>query len=70
MSLEAGHAYGHVRAQGYNLVLKSIFKDKADMEYYEKDCPAHNEYKKYLKANAPVEALMAVYFTPTVSVAL
>jgi hypothetical protein len=65
--MEAGLAQGHVKDQGYTFVTKSVFKNKDDMEFYEKECPAHEEYKVFLKKNAPVEGLMTVVFQPGVS---
>jgi hypothetical protein len=69
--MEAGLAYGHVRDnQGFTIVTKSVFKNKAEMEFYEKHCEGHQEYKNFLKKNASVEGLMTVYFTPEVSSAV
>jgi hypothetical protein len=62
LSMQAGPAQGHVRDQGYTFVTKSVFKNKEDMEFFEKECPAHEEYKVFLKKNAPVEGVMAVFF--------
>lgn len=65
--MEAGPANGHVKGQGYTFVTKSVFKDKEDMDFYEKECAGHMVYKEFLKRNAPVEGLMTVFFTPGVS---
>lgn len=65
--MAAGPAQGHVKEQGYTFVTKSVFRNKEDMEYYEKECEGHLEYKKFLRENAPVEGLMACYFIPSVS---
>ncbi|KAF9889832.1 hypothetical protein FE257_006922 [Aspergillus nanangensis] len=62
LSMQAGAARGSARDQGYTLVTKSVFRNIEDMQYYETDCPAHNRYREFLKKNAPVESLMAVYF--------
>ncbi|KUJ16046.1 uncharacterized protein LY89DRAFT_101948 [Mollisia scopiformis] len=67
LSMAAGLAQGHVKEQGYTFVTKSVFKSKDDMEYYEKKCEGHLEYKKFLKENASVEGLMTCYFTSGVS---
>ncbi len=67
--MEAGQAYGHVRDMGYTFVTKSIFKNQEDMTYYENECPAHEGYKVFLRANAPVDGLMMVAFEPGVSYA-
>ncbi|CZR60784.1 uncharacterized protein PAC_10680 [Phialocephala subalpina] len=55
LSMATGPAQGHVKDQGYTFVTKSEFKNKEDMEYYEKEFEGHLEYKKLLKENAPVE---------------
>ncbi|KAL4937759.1 hypothetical protein BDV06DRAFT_226661 [Aspergillus oleicola] len=62
LSMQAGRAEGSVREQGYTFVTKSVFKSMDDMRYYEKDCPAHNEYREFLRKNAPAEGLQTVYF--------
>ena len=67
LSMQAGLAFGDVAKQGYTLVAKTVFRNKEDMEYYEKECAAHQEYKDFLKQNAPVEGLMTCCFTPDVS---
>ncbi|KAL4956606.1 hypothetical protein BDW69DRAFT_181385 [Aspergillus filifer] len=67
LSMQAGRAEGSVREQGYTFVTKSVFKSMDDMRYYEKDCPAHNEYREFLKKNAPAEGLQTVYFTAEAS---
>jgi hypothetical protein len=67
LSMQAGRAQGHVKEQGYTFVTKSVFKNMDDMEFYEKSCPAHEEYKVFLKKNAPVEGLMTVFFQAGVS---
>jgi len=70
LSMEAGPAEGSVKDMGYTFVAKSVFKNKEDMTYYEKECAGHMEYKDFLKKNAPVESLMTVYFTPGASFAI
>jgi hypothetical protein len=60
--MEAGAARGSVKDQGYTFVTKSVFKDQADQKFYENECPAHNEYKIFLKEKAPVSGLMSVNF--------
>ena len=62
--MQAGAANGNVKDQGFNFVAKSVFKNKEDMAYYETECTGHNEFKTFLKENAPVTALMTVHFTP------
>lgn len=65
--MEAGRAKGSVRDQGYTMAIKSIFANEADVKFYETKCEAHQVFKDYLKKNAPVQGLMAVYFAPEVS---
>ncbi|KAL4968161.1 Dabb family protein [Aspergillus stella-maris] len=67
LSMQAGRAEGSVREQGYNFVTKSVFRSMDDMRYYENDCPAHNEYRVFLKKNAPATGLQTVYFTAEAS---
>lgn len=70
LTMECGEARGHVRDQGFTFVTKSTFKSPEDMKFYEDECPAHQEYKDFLKANAPVTGLQTVIFTPSISSAL
>lgn len=64
--MQAGRASGSIREQGFTIVAKSVFATKDDMTFYETECPGHLEYKKFLKANAPVEGLMSAIFTAEV----
>ncbi|PQE13801.1 stress responsive A B Barrel domain-containing protein [Rutstroemia sp. NJR-2017a BVV2] len=68
--MEAGPASGNVREQGFTFVAKSVFKNQEDMKFYEDECEAHNEFKKFLKENAPVTGLMTCIFTPGVTFAM
>ncbi|PQE24639.1 Stress responsive A B Barrel domain-containing protein [Rutstroemia sp. NJR-2017a WRK4] len=70
LSMEAGPALGNVREQGFTFVAKSVFKNQEDMKFYEDECEAHNEFKKFLKENAPVTGLMTCIFMPGVTFAL
>lgn len=67
--MEAGPAFGDARKQGFTLAIKSVFKSKADMDFYENKCEGHQNYKEFLRNNAPVEGIMTVYFTPKVIMA-
>ncbi|KAL3463707.1 hypothetical protein BJX64DRAFT_287174 [Aspergillus heterothallicus] len=67
LSMEAGHAEGPVRDQGYTFVTKSVFRNMEEMRYYETNCPAHNEYRRFLRANAEVLGLLTVHFTAEAS---
>jgi hypothetical protein len=64
--MAAGHASGSAREQGFTLAFKSVFASKEDMEYYETQCPAHLEFKQFLKASSPVEGIMSVAFVEEV----
>jgi len=46
LSAEAGHAGTDNRSQGYTLAVKSTFASKADMDYYDDECEAHQTLKK------------------------
>jgi hypothetical protein len=70
LSMEAGAAKGSAKDQGYTFVTKSVFKNMEDMKFYEDECPAHNEYKVFLKENAPVSGLLSVNFEPGFSFSL
>ncbi|EXJ94474.1 hypothetical protein A1O1_02870 [Capronia coronata CBS 617.96] len=70
MSMEAGPTQGPARDRGYTFVTKSVFRNKSDMDFYEKECPAHEGYKAFLRENAPVEDLTTVCFSPEVTFAL
>ncbi|CAG8979904.1 hypothetical protein HYALB_00011268 [Hymenoscyphus albidus] len=72
LSMEAGPANGHVRDQGFNFVAKNVFKDKADMEFFEVECEGHKGFRAYLKAKAPVVegGLMVCWFESGFSYAI
>lgn len=62
--MQAGAAEGSVKEQGFNFVAKSVFKNREDMKYYETECAGHNNFKTFLKVNAPVAGMIMVCFTP------
>lgn len=69
--MECGLADEDARSQGYTFVVKTLFKDKADMDFYESECEAHQEYRKYLKDNGViVEGFLTVLYKPEVSVSV
>ncbi|KAK5195056.1 hypothetical protein LTR99_002705 [Exophiala xenobiotica] len=45
-NLTVGQPHQDQRAKGWNLAVKSTYESLADMEYYDKQCPAHAELKK------------------------
>ncbi|KIW00218.1 uncharacterized protein PV09_08258 [Verruconis gallopava] len=68
LSMEAGPARGSVRDQGYTFVTKSVFTCVDDQKFYEDKCPAHQEYKTFLKENTSgVSGLISVNFEPSCS---
>jgi hypothetical protein len=60
LACEAGEAGQDPRTKGWNIVVKSTFASKADMDYYDKECEAHNELKMAIRP--VVEDLMTVWF--------
>ena len=65
--MQAGPAYGTMRDEGYNFVAKNVFRNKADMDYYETECEAHSEYREFMKENAAIGGLKTMYFNPSLS---
>ncbi|KAJ4991983.1 stress responsive a b barrel domain-containing protein [Stagonosporopsis vannaccii] len=45
----AHQPYDDPRTQGYTLVARTIFKSKADMDYYDNECEAHAAIKAFIK---------------------
>ena len=52
------------RGKGYTLVNMTRFKNMEDMEYYDKECPAHKKVKAfgYDKSETPGEPPLTVFF--------
>jgi hypothetical protein len=65
LSMEAGPAMNG--GDEFNFVAKSVFASQEDMDYYLHGCAAHEEYKVFLRENAPVESLKVVCFEIGVS---
>ncbi|TVY46336.1 hypothetical protein LOCC1_G004255, partial [Lachnellula occidentalis] len=61
LSLHAGPTKQDQRSQGYTLVAKSEFASEADMWYYDKEDPAHQELKVKF-GGLGVEGMMMVYY--------
>ncbi|OTA23397.1 hypothetical protein BTJ68_13794 [Hortaea werneckii EXF-2000] len=60
LTCEAGEAADEPRAQGWNLVNKSTFASKADMDFYDQECQAHAQFKQLV---IPVKTdLMTVWY--------
>lgn len=68
--MEAGPAYGPAREEGYTLVVRNVFKDEKDMQFYERECRAHERYRVFLSENAPVEELKTVCFRAEITFAM
>lgn len=66
LSMQAGHASGSVREQGFTIVAKFTFANEEDIDFYETRCQGHSGCKQFLKENAPIEGLMSVMFTPEI----
>jgi hypothetical protein len=58
--VQAGKAFADQRAQGYTVAVVSVFKDKADMVYYDDECAAHASLKAV--AREVHEGVMMVYY--------
>ncbi|GAB1732274.1 hypothetical protein NU195Hw_g94t1 [Hortaea werneckii] len=60
LTCEAGEAADEPRAQGWNLVNKSTFASKADMDFYDQECQAHAQFKQLV---IPVKTdIMTVWY--------
>ena len=60
MPCEAGEAGPDQPSKGWNIVVRSTFSSKADMDYYDNECDAHKALKAVAKPVA--EDLLAVWF--------
>ncbi|KAF2704433.1 hypothetical protein K504DRAFT_461195 [Pleomassaria siparia CBS 279.74] len=49
LNAAASRPYDDPRAKGYTLVARTVFPSKADMDYYDTECAAHQELKAMLK---------------------
>ncbi|KAJ2905983.1 Stress responsive A/B Barrel domain-containing protein [Zalerion maritima] len=65
LSMNAGPAMDDPRSQGVTVVSKTEFTSLDDMKYYEEECAAHKELKKFNQANQ-IAKPMTVYFAPQV----
>lgn len=45
----AHRPYDDPRAQGYNMVARTVFESKEAMDYYDTECEAHTAIKALLK---------------------
>ena len=66
LSLEAGPTEDDERNQGFTFVAKTVFKNKEDFEYYDKECEAHKEFKAKAKS-LDVQGMMMIYYTPAIA---
>lgn len=46
------------RSQGYNMVIRTVFESKEDVEYYDNECEAHAAIKALLKPNVSAPPLV------------
>ncbi len=60
LACEVGEAGQDPRSKGWNIVARSTFASKADMDYYDNECEAHKELK--VLAKPLVEDVMTVWF--------
>jgi len=70
LSLEAGPTYDDARNQGFTFVSKTVFKNREDHDFYDKDCPAHKKFKQMMSdkgINTLQQGLMTVFYTPAVT---
>jgi len=70
LSLESGPSHEDARNQGYSYVSKTVFKNREDHDFYDKDCPAHQRFKQSLASrgiNVLEQGIMTVFYTPVVT---
>jgi len=70
LSLEAGPTYDDARNQGFTFVAKTVFKNREDHDFYDKDCPAHKVFKQTLAGrgiDVLQQGIMTVFYTPAVT---
>jgi len=60
LQLAGGEAADEARAQGWNMVSKTTFASKEDMDYYDNGCEAHQKLKAYVAKVR--EDVMTVWF--------
>ncbi|KAI9744671.1 MAG: hypothetical protein M1818_002200 [Claussenomyces sp. TS43310] len=64
LSIEAGPSFDNARNQGFNFIAKTVFKNKADHDFYDTICPAH----KHLEAVAKlldIQGMVTNSYTPS-----
>jgi len=70
LSMEAGPTYDDARNRGFTFVSKTVFKNRDDHDFYDKDCPAHKKFKQMMSdrgINTLEQGLMTVFYTPAVT---
>lgn len=50
LAVEAGTTQGDERSQGYTIVATSVFKDREDFDFYDKECEAHAELRTFARS--------------------
>lgn len=63
LSLHAGIPMDNPRTQGYTVVAKTEFASLDDMMYYDNECPAHQELKKFVN-QCGISTPTTVFFEP------
>ncbi|PSN70807.1 hypothetical protein BS50DRAFT_570287 [Corynespora cassiicola Philippines] len=64
VAVDAGQTRDDARNKGFTVCAKTTFASMEDFEFYDKQCPAHSEIKKF--ASSVNEGSMMVYFTSVV----
>lgn len=68
LQFAAGEAGPDARSRGWNLVAKSTFSSKEDMDYYDSSCEAHQTLKKLVAQIK--EDVMTVWYESAVDARL
>ncbi|BDD58267.1 hypothetical protein MPDQ_003700 [Monascus purpureus] len=64
LTVAAGKCFPDPRNKGFNFSVKTTFASMEDMEYYDKECAAHQALKAYV---APIkEDILTTYFVSAV----
>ncbi|KAF4548712.1 Hypothetical protein D9617_26g079270 [Elsinoe fawcettii] len=64
IAAKAGRTEEDQRNQGYTIVAQTTFSSKEDFEYYDKQCEAHGEIRKF--AGSVHQGVMMAYFKSVV----
>ncbi|GAB7363805.1 hypothetical protein MBLNU230_g4372t1 [Neophaeotheca triangularis] len=61
ISCTAGQTFDDPRRQGYDIVATTTFHSLADMQWYDTDCPAHQQVKAAAKGKIEPPPLCVYY---------